>query len=162
MFGLKNYPQSQQEQSSPTDYAFDKAAAVEHHLKKQKQRRARQLVNMLLIAVVVLGLATIYSQYRIYVLTSLVQVQVKTNPEVPQTTEQVLAAVKRHIVLPDGTPQVATVKDPTKLAGTQPFFKNVAAGDIVIVYDQAIYLYRPLSDIIVAVGDLSGATGTKK
>lgn len=51
--------------------------------------------------------------------------------------QEVISKVGRLIVLPEGeTPTLATVEDPSKLAG-QPFFANAEKGDHVLIYPAA-------------------------
>lgn len=72
---------------------------------------------------------------------------------------QQVAAVVRDVstlmYLPDETPQVAAVVDPSKLAG-QPFFANAEAGDEVLAFVHAgtAILYRPSTHRIVNVAPL--------
>ena len=70
---------------------------------------------------------------------------------------RIIAAVGKLIELPPGeTPVIATVADPTKLAG-EPFFKDAKKGDQVLMYNIAheAILYDPVADIIVNVTQLS-------
>lgn len=152
MFGIKNYAH---EPDHREEYSFTQAEASTVHGKKNKQKRIKNIIGMLLVAVIFFALTTVYSQYRLYVMGTLLDAKQKTTPEVPKTPEQVISALKRHIKLPEGTPQIASVNDAKKISSTQPFFKDAVNGDVVVVYDTVIYLYRPLDDIVVSVGDIS-------
>lgn len=154
MFGLKHYSH----ETSPKDESsFGQDVTHSSVLKKGKQKKLSRIFGGLLITIVFFVLTTVYSQYQMYVLSNLLQAQEKASTTAPQTVDEVVKAVGRHIKLPEGVPQIAAVTDAKKLSSTQVFFKDVMNGDIVVVYDSAIYLYRPLEDIVVAVGDISGA-----
>ena len=80
------------------------------------------------------------------------------NPDVvaKQETQAVVDKVGKLMILPNETPQMATILDKTKLA-SQPFFSNAQNGDRVLVYTKAqkAVLYRPSTNLIVEVGPLS-------
>lgn len=153
MFGLKHYTH---DTSTKEENFFEKEEALLLSTKKNKQKRVKRIFGGLLIAVVFFMLTTVYSQYQMYVLSSLLQAHEKASQEVPKTVDEVVKAISRHIKVPVGVPQIAAVTDAKKLASTQVFFKDVVNGDIVVVYDSVIYLYRPLEDVLVSVGDISG------
>lgn len=153
MFGLKHYAHNatQKEESF-----LEKEEALLLSSKKNKQKRAKRIFGGLLFGVIFFAITTAYSQYQMYILSSLLQAQEKASQEPPKTVDEVVKAVSRHIKVPVGVPQIAAVTDAKKLASTQVFFKDVVNGDIVVVYDSVIYLYRPLEDVLVSVGDISG------
>ena len=71
--------------------------------------------------------------------------------------EDVLAAVGRHIILPEGEePTVATVSSLEPLEG-QPFFANAKIGYKVLIYTTAkkAILYDPEADKLVEVAPLA-------
>lgn len=77
-----------------------------------------------------------------------------------EEVSDVIAAVGRHILLPDGEePTVATVSDPSKLKD-QLFFKHAKAGDRVLIYTKAkmAYLYDPKRDILLEVAPITTDT----
>jgi hypothetical protein len=74
-----------------------------------------------------------------------------------QEVADVIAAVRKHILLPEGEePTVATVSDPGKLKD-QLFFKNAEMGDKVLIYTKAkmAYLYDPDRDILLEVAPIT-------
>lgn len=74
-----------------------------------------------------------------------------------QEVSEVIAAIGKHILLPDGEePTVATVSDPDKLKD-QLFFKHAKAGDKVLIYTKAkmAYLYDPKKDILLEVAPIT-------
>lgn len=82
------------------------------------------------------------------------------NAVAQQQTADVVAAVGKLIVLPEGeTPTVATVSDPDKLKD-QPFFAHAKTGDKVLVYTSAkmAYLYDPSINKVVEVAPLNIGT----
>jgi hypothetical protein len=92
----------------------------------------------------------------VYVLKKLEAANDITNPAVPATPNQIIEAVSKHIILPDTVPQIAAVQDAAKLSSSQEFFKDTVDGDVVIVYENMIIVYRPSKDLLVAVGDVGG------
>jgi len=67
-------------------------------------------------------------------------------------TEQLVASVARHIVLPeDEQPTIATIQDIDALVGEQPVFKGAENGDKVLVYQDQAIIYSPKRDILVKV-----------
>lgn len=135
--------------------ALEKDQTKLNQLRKIRQRRIRRIVLILLGATIFFFLTTMYSQYQVYILKKLEAANALAHPEVPTTPNQIVEAVSRHIVLPDSVPQIAAVQDAKKLSTSQTFFKNAVNGDVVLVYDTTIILYRPAQDIIVAVGDVT-------
>ena len=148
-----------------------------HHIKqkiekrKQKQQKVRMLIGggilFLLAALIFAG----YSQYKLYVLTK-DETFVRDTPSTsattfsstgttPKTGEDIIVSLKKHILVPEGNPQIAEIQDVMKLKETQPFFKDAKNGDIVIVYQTTIFIYRPSADIVVASGDISGVGQVK-
>lgn len=74
-----------------------------------------------------------------------------------KTVEETVAAVARHMILPEGeTPTVARVSDTAQLEG-QPFFRNAKVGQQVLIYTKAgkAILYDPELDRIVEASPLS-------
>jgi hypothetical protein len=107
----------------------------------------------LAIVLAALTLAAAGSAYYFYD-----QAQQAGDPQVAAQEEakEWVAAVSRLIVLPDELPIIATVADPSKLAG-QPFFQNAQKGDKVLIFNNArkAVLYNPTEDRIVDVAPLS-------
>lgn len=131
--------------------------------RKGKQKQLRRFIGGMITLVVVLALGFGYSQYKLYTLSKeeLATGAVSLASSTPKTPEEILKAVGRHILLPEGSPQIAEVQDVEKLRETQAFFRNARNGDIVIVYPFTIFIYRPADDIVVASGDILG-TGEAK
>lgn len=80
-----------------------------------------------------------------------------------------IAAVSKHMVLPEGDePVLATVTDAETLATQQAFFAGVANGDQLLLFPRNVkaILYSPSRDKIVNVGpiqqDQVAAVGTSK
>lgn len=74
-----------------------------------------------------------------------------------QEVSEVIAAIGKHILLPEGEePTVATVSDPEKLKD-QLFFKHAETGDKVLIYTKAkmAYLYDPDRDILLEVAPIT-------
>lgn len=155
-----------------SSFERDDVGGIKHkiEIKKAKQKKVRAIIGSLVVLVFVLMLFAGYSQYRLYVLTN-AEKGISTNQQegvvvdqkqtLPKTGEEVVRALKRHILLPEGDPQIAEIEDVEKLRDTQAFFKNAENGDIVVVYQTMIYVYRPSLDVVIASGDISGAGQVK-
>ena len=152
------HEQSHDDFSSPHNDVASIKQKIEK--RKSKQKRLKIIFATLVGLVVVLASLFVYSQYKLYVLSkeevSLGGNSTKNGVTVPKTPEEIVLALKRHILVPEGTPQIAEVQDVEKLKETQAFFKDTQNGDIVIVYETMIYVYRPSVDIVVAASDISG------
>ncbi len=140
---------------------IDKKSEHEHkhvdtsHIKKAKQKRVKNIVLSLIVISFFFFITTIYSQYKVYQLSKIENAKADLlKGEIPNNPQQIIEAVSRHILLPKSTPQVAAVQDANKLVTSQPFFKDTLNGDVVLVYENTIVIYRPSKDIIVAVGDI--------
>jgi hypothetical protein len=163
---LHTFEKSQNDSSS-----LDEIANLKQKIekRKEKQKKVKSLFIALILLVVVLGVLFGYSQYKLYLLSK-AEVLVTSQGETatsssallkPKTGEEVIASLKRHILVPSGNPQIAEVQDVAKLKETQAFFKDAENGDIVLVYETMIFIYRPSSDIVIAASDISGV-GQKK
>jgi hypothetical protein len=75
--------------------------------------------------------------------------------------ESVVSQVGKLMVLPNETPQLATVSDVTKLAN-QPFFTHAQNGDKVLIYQNAkkAILYRPSVNKIIEVAPVNIPSST--
>ena len=153
------------EQKKKESHGDDFSANHVHEMKqkiemrKKRQKRIRMIFTVLVSLVFLFACVTAYSQYRLHTLAN--EELTTTTPMVPKTAEDVIKAISRHILVPPGTPQIAEVQDADKLRNSQAFFKNAENGDIVVIYDTTIFIYRPSKDIIVASGDISGVDQPK-
>ncbi len=155
--------------SFESDEVFQMKQKIEN--RKNKQKRVRMVWGALVIVVILLAASTAYSQYKLYKLTkdemtvgagtTKGEIGASSIPSTPKTGEDVIKSLSRHILLPQGNPQIAEVKDATKLRDSQAFFKDTQNGDVVVVYDTSIFIYRPSADIVVAAGDISGVGQVK-
>ncbi len=139
--------------------------------RRGKNKKIQKLVVALFVLVALFASLFAYSQYRLYRVRNDEKVG-QMNPSqatqqeegvpnrLPKTSEEVVAALGRHVIIPEGTPQIAEVQDVDKLKEKQAFFKDAKNGDIVIVFASTIYVYRPSVDRVVAQGDISGVGQT--
>lgn len=125
-------------------------------LRKRKQKRLKKVVVSLFSISLFFFLTTVFSQYQVYRLNNLLAYDGIDHPVVPVTPNQIVAAVAKHMLLPDTVPQIASIQDAKKLSTSQDFFKNAVNGDVVLVYETTIIVYRPSQDIIVVVGNVNG------
>lgn len=172
---LNTFEQEQRSHHSHNEggsFERDDVGGIKHkiEIKKAKQKKVKVIMGSLVSLVLILLVFAGYSQYKLYVLTNdeqgtAVGLQngdtIQQKQTIPKTGVEVVQALKRHILLPEGDPQIAEIQDVAKLRDTQAFFKNAENGDIVVVYQTMIYVYRPSADIVVASGDISG-TGQQK
>jgi len=68
-----------------------------------------------------------------------------------QQVNRIMRAVGNLMILPEGEPTIAVIKDITALAN-QPFFKNAQNGDVVVVYPNQAIIYSPKRHVLVNVG----------
>lgn len=68
--------------------------------------------------------------------------------------EELVERVGKLILLPSGSPTIATVSDRDQLVVGQPFFSNAVNGDKVLIYTSSkkAILYRPSTNMIIEVG----------
>ncbi len=64
----------------------------------------------------------------------------------------VLTAIAKHMVLPQGEPTIATIEDAANLRQQQSFFALVENGDQLVIFPEQAIIYRPSTDRIVKVG----------
>ena len=168
---LNFFEKSQQEKivgaealgESEAYFAQSEVDRIKQKIEKRKARQKRIVVlfSLLALVIVILIIVVGYSQYRLYKLSQEETVITDGTRVTANTGEEVIKALSRHILVPQGKPQIAEVKDVTKLRNSQAFFKDAENGDIVVVYGTTIILYRPSLDIVVAMGDLSGVGQVK-
>lgn len=78
--------------------------------------------------------------------------------------EDLVAKVKKHIVLPEGEePQVYNITDIDALSKQQPFYIGAHNGDRILIYSAAKqgFVYDPNRDIIVKVGPVYTGNSAK-
>lgn len=126
--------------------------------RKLRQKKVKRLILLLLGIIIFLSLTTTYLLYEVHVMKKFASKDAVINLDIASSPAQIIEAVSHHILLPQGTPQIATVQDAKKLNTAQAFFKDAVNGDVVLVYDTTIILYRPSKDLLIAVGDISGVT----
>lgn len=127
-------------------------------LKKKQQKKLKIIFGSFSGVVLVLIIFLAYSQYKLYTLSRDEKVVTEELRVVTASTtpEEIVAMLGKHILLPSGNPQIAEVKDVEKLRDQQAFFKNAENGDLIVLYETTIYIYRPSRDIVVATADVSG------
>jgi hypothetical protein len=149
--------------------SYDEASLLRDKIerRKKKQKRITRIVASLSILAFIFLCFGIYSQYQLHRLEQEESLGTVTSingekvvKKVPQTGEEIVAALKTHVKVPEGDPQIAVVQDVSKLKQTQAFFKDAQNGDVIVVYDSLIYLYRPTLDIVIGFGDISGIEET--
>jgi hypothetical protein len=123
--------------------------------KKRRVRRLKITLGTLSALVVLLGGIALYSQYQLRTLTHDELLVDIPQEKQPKTGEEIIKALGRHVVLPEGVPQIAEVQDVDRLKQSQAFFENARNGDVVVVYSTTIYLYRPAQDVLVSYGDIT-------
>jgi hypothetical protein len=83
------------------------------------------------------------------------------NPNLAAQEEvtQAVKAIGAYMLLPNETPTIATISDPSKLKD-QAFFAEARAGDKVLIYAQAhkAILWRPSINKVIEVAPLNSTT----
>ena len=127
-------------------------------VKKRQQQKLKTIFSSLVGVIALLILFLAYSQYKLHVLS----LDEKSTPTLgvtvtaSTTPQDIIRMLGKHILLPEGDPQIAEVRDVEKLRDKQAFFKNAENGDIIVLYETTIFIYRPSKDIVVASGDITG------
>ena len=77
-----------------------------------------------------------------------------TSTQATVDPEKILTGLRKHILLPDGTPQMMQINNPDELIQKDAFFKGSETGDVLLIYREAgkALVYSPQRDIIVNVG----------
>lgn len=77
-----------------------------------------------------------------------------------EQTKTLIAQVKKHMVIPDEEPVVATVTDASLLVKEQKFFEGAENGDMLLVFPKAAkaIIYSSKRDLVVNVGPLIAPT----
>ncbi len=150
---------------SEASFAHNEVEKIKNKLEKRKQRQKKlsTIFGVLGGVILILVVFVAYSQYKLYQLSldektfssKTIVITASTTPE------EIISLLEKHVLLPAGNPQIAQVEDVEKLKETQAFFKNAENGDVVVLYETTIFLYRPSKDILVASGDVSGLGQSK-
>ncbi len=150
---------------SEASFAHNEVEKIKNKLEKRKQRQKKlsAIFGVLGGVILILVVFVAYSQYKLYQLSldektfssKTIVITASTTPE------EIISLLEKHVLLPAGNPQIAQVEDVAKLKETQAFFKNAENGDVVVLYETTIFLYRPSKDILVASGDVSGLGQSK-
>lgn len=147
-----------------TRFTQNEVLSIKKSIKKRvlKQKYLHTGVVIFGITSILFFLTTAYYRHEVQVISLNESVsQSGSLPRNVHTGEEVIQALSRHILVPEGNPQIAEVKEAARLKETQSFFKNAENGDIVIAYETTIFLYRPSRDLVIASGDISGLGQTK-
>lgn len=130
----------------------EKSNVVEQKVESRVERpssvqvKSTRLPSVLAIVLFVLLCGVSYFTWQLYSELNASELLLKSDEK-----QTVIQNVSKHILLPKGEdPVFATVTDPAKLP-REPFFKNAAAGDKVLVFESSkkAVLYRPSVDKIV-------------
>lgn len=150
---------------SEASFARSEVEKIKSKLEKRKihQKKIMMIFGGLGVVIFLLIIFLAYSQYKLYKLSrdELVYTPPTVQATASTTPEEIIRLLGRHVLLPEGSPQIAQVQDVEKLRETQAFFKSAENGDIILLYNTTIFLYRPSRDILVASGDVSGLGQTK-
>lgn len=160
---------SNQPHNTHDSFAEDEAFHIKNKIEKRKHKQKQMKFMIGGVGVFIFFLIAVagYSQYKLHTLSK-DETYVRGEEQgtlggtnTPRTGEEIIQALKKHILVPGGNPQIAEVQDSEKLKETQAFFKDVKNGDVVIIYPEIIFVYRPSADIVVASTDISGVGQTK-
>jgi hypothetical protein len=74
--------------------------------------------------------------------------EVTKSPDV----REILARVAEHVVIPRyGMPRLATITNPEAAKQANPLYKDAELGDKVLLWEDALIVYSPLKDRIIAL-----------
>lgn len=137
-------------------FISEEAQLIKQRIEKRKlkQKKLKLVLGSLLTLVFVFGAVAAYSQYKLRSLTQAELLVDIPKEKQPRTGEEIVKALGRHVLLPQGQPQIAEVQDAARLKSTQAFFEKSENGDVVVVYDSVIFLYRPSKDVVIASGEI--------
>ena len=118
--------------------------------------KSAKIAGMIVVGVVILAIAI-----RI-VLQLPKQSSVAKNPSTAQTpsplskeaVKDIVEKVKKHMVLPEETPQIVAITNVDSLKKQQVFFTLANNGDQLLVYPNKVILYRPTTDQVVDVAQI--------
>ncbi len=138
-------------------FIFEETRFIKNKIeyRKLKQKNLKILLGTLVALVFVFGGIAAYSQYKLRGIAEAELLVDVPKEKQPRTGEEIVRALGRHVILPEGSPQIAEVKDAARLKVSQAFFENAENGDVVVVYESTIYLYRPSKDLVVAHGNIT-------
>ncbi|HJQ08832.1 MAG TPA: hypothetical protein VJ836_05125 [Candidatus Saccharimonadales bacterium] len=133
-------------------------SATDLTLQNDKGSRHTKMFKIVIVIAVVAAaawLAAAYYQSRIEVEN--LKNDLAGTPK--READELIQKIGMHMVLPNETPTIATVKDVTKLVD-QPFFKHAKNGDKVLMYTRIkkAILYNPSSGKVVEVAYLNVKT----
>lgn len=145
---------------SEASFARSEMEKIKHKLEVKKRRQRKLTTIFWALGGIIILLITFlgFTQYKLYTLgkeekvtsTETLAITASTTPQ------EIISRLGKHMLLPEGVPQIAEVRDIEKLREQQAFFKNAENGDIIILYETTIFIYRPSKDIVIASGDVSG------
>jgi hypothetical protein len=121
--------------------------------KPKKNGSGAVAVLFILLLVAIGGLVWSYTNYqKARSQVALLSTQEGQLQLAQQEVQTLLEKVKKHILLPDGEPVVATIQDAAALASQQAFYVNSQNDDKLIIYKDKAIIYSPARDLIVNVG----------
>jgi hypothetical protein len=138
----------------------DGTQSIDISTQKTPQRSAHKknlfTKKTIILGIVILGLLAFaaYSRYEIYQLGKMKDPAYQQQLA-EQQTRSITDQVAKIMLLPEGTPQVATVSDVDSLKKTQPFFNNAQNGDNVLIYKDEAILYRASTQKIINVAPIT-------
>ena len=111
--------------------------------------------------IILIGLLVVFIFLAFYFYGKTSEVKNSTEDANLKEAAELVVAVRKLIVLPEGeVPVIATVSDPEELKG-QPFFTKAKAGDRVLLYPQSkkAFLYDPVANKILEVAPINLDSG---
>lgn len=141
------------------------AAKAKKNIKRVSYTGSALVIVIILFISSIVALVLLYSEYvKLEDKLSEHQNISGLSNEAGYNNADLLTRVSRHMRLPDGNPQIATVANIDNLVKQQPFFKGAKNGDRVLIYPDKVIVYDEQNDIIVNVGfllnDTTNATST--
>lgn len=133
-------------------------------MRPRRSRFPTRLIASIVVAVLLLGAlvffltsgnsTTVVEQHANTAPISGTELEKTTTPEQMAQAETILEGLRKHILLPSGTPQMMQINNPDDLIQKDQFFAGSQNGDVLLIYRDAgkALIYSPQRDIIVNVG----------
>lgn len=127
----------------------------------KKKKNWPLIVGAALLVILALGTAFFfYKKYQDVKNNPVQAVEQKNSAE----TQRVLTALKKTLLITETeSPTVARIEDPEKLKSSNPeFYKDIKAGDYLIIYPKRAIVYREADDQIINLAPIVNVNNLQK
>jgi len=143
-------PEKSKSESSEKSKSTASSDAV---TKKKKSGKIWKIIVLILVVIIIVAGVLFILQYQ----QTKKQIDYLSSPDSrkemnEKDIERLLEKVRKHMLLPEEEPMIATITDVEALKKDQSFYKDAKNGDKVIIFSTKAILYDVENDIIVNVG----------